>query len=92
MDHQLSTLRELVETPIDQLLEKRLLQQNFLKLNIYSDSLKGIMVSETFSYPFANFLSEVGGIMGLYLGILQLIINLSTGTCLLHRICVLLYK
>ena len=68
MDHQLTTLRELAEMPFEQVLEKRMLQDNLLKLNIYTDSVKGHMVSETFAYPFMSFLSEVGGIMGLYLG------------------------
>lgn len=63
-----STLDEVVEANFAENGTVDWMRDNFLRLNIYADSVRGNRVSESEAYSFVNFLSEVGGMMGLWLG------------------------
>ncbi|CAH3199315.1 unnamed protein product, partial [Porites evermanni] len=45
------------------------LNLNFLKLKVYYGQLNFEVLDEEYAYTFARFLSDIGGIMGMWIGI-----------------------
>ena len=64
----ISTLDEIYNSSDEEIDGLNLIRDNFLKLVIYADSIRGNEVKEEEAYPIQNFLGEVGGILGLWLG------------------------
>lgn len=66
--NNVSALHEVVhakETGVDTF---ELIQKNFVKITVYPETLTGNLIYEDLAYPLGSFLSEVGGILGLWLG------------------------
>ena len=63
-----STLDEIANAQEEELEEKELLESNFLKIVVYAESISGNSIVEEDAYTIPNFLGEVGGIVGLWLG------------------------
>ena len=63
-----STLDEIAESNESTIEDLNLIKDNFLQVIIYADSVRGNQVNEDPSYPIENFMGEVGGILGLWLG------------------------
>ncbi|XP_068739704.1 amiloride-sensitive sodium channel subunit alpha-like [Montipora capricornis] len=58
---------------------------NFLKLKVYYGALNYEVIDEELAYPFSNFVSDIGGVMGMWIGISALtcveVLELSASLC-----------
>lgn len=63
-----TTLDELLSLSDAEIVANALVKDNFLRITVYPEALTANEIQEDLAYPLANFISEVGGILGLWLG------------------------
>ncbi|CAH1777675.1 unnamed protein product [Owenia fusiformis] len=86
-DHTLRPNILFKQQNITEIINNDLIHKNFLRLNIYFESLQVETTSEVEDYPLSQLISDIGGNMGFYVGIsvITLLEFLSlTGTVLLY--------